>query len=84
MTSSFNTGLSNLSLDPIMSWDYYAMNNGISGGFTNLDYSNYLNDTISSLYDTGDFVNANILDQQQFMLNYCNGFNMNFYDTFFC
>lgn len=84
MSNNFNVGLSNLSLDPAMSWDYYAMNNGISGGFSNLDYSKYLNDTINSLYDLGDFMNANILDQQQFMLNYCNGFNMNFYDTFFC
>ncbi len=84
MSNSFNTGLSNLTLDPAMTWDYYAMNNDISGEFSNLDYSNYLNDTIASLYDAGDFMNANILDQQQFMLNYCNGFNVNFYDTFFC
>lgn len=84
MSNSYSTGLSNLSLGPTMSWDYYAMNNGISGEFTNLDYSNYLNETINCLYDAGDFLNANILDQQQFMLNYCNGFNMNFYDTFFC
>jgi len=84
MGNSFSSGLSNLALDPALSWDNYAMNNGIVGEVSNMDYSNYLTDTISSLYDAGDFVNANILDQQQFMLNYCNGFNMNFYETFFC
>jgi len=84
MENSFNSGLTNLSLDPSMSWDTYAMNNGILGDVSNMDYLNYLNDTINLLYDAGDFVNASILDQQQFMLNYCNGFNMNFYDTFYC
>lgn len=84
MTNSFNTGISNLSLDPALSWDTYAMNNGILGDVSNLDYSNYLNDTVQSLYATGDFLNAGILDQQQFMMDYCNGYNINFYETFYC
>lgn len=84
MGNSFNLGLTNLSLDPSISWNTYAMNNGIFGDVSNMDYSNYLNDTINLLYDAGDFVNASILDQQQFMLNYCDSFNMNFYDTFYC
>lgn len=84
MSNSFNTGLTNLNLDPALSWDTYAMNNGIFGTVSNLDYSNYLNDTVQSLYATGDFLNAGILDQQQFMMDYCNGYNMNFYDTFYC
>lgn len=84
MVNSFNSGIANLNLAPELSWDTYAMNNGIFGEFTNQDYSNYLNDTITNLYSMGDFGNASILDQQQFMLNYCNGYNMNFYDTFIC
>lgn len=84
MSNSFNTGLTNLNLDPALSWDTYAMNNGIFGDVSNLDYSNYLNDTVQSLYATGDFLNAGILDQQQFMMDYCNGYNINFYDTFYC
>ena len=84
MANSFNNGIANLNIDPALSWDTYAINNGIFGEISNMDYSNYLNDTVQYLYATGDFYNAGILDQQQFMLNYCNGFNMNFYDTFFC
>lgn len=83
LSDSFNAGLSNLTIDPETSWETYAMNNGIMGEVYNSDYSHYLNDTISSLCDTGDFVNANILEQQQFMLSYCEEFNMNFYDTFY-
>ena len=82
MVNNFNIGLSNLTLDSNMSWDNYAMRNGIFGEVSNIDYSNYLNDTINSLYEVGDFENASILDQQQFMLNYCNEYNINFYDTF--
>lgn len=84
MSDSLNTGISNLSLDPALSWDAYAMNNGISGEVSNLDYSNYLNDTVQSLYAIGDFQNAGILDQQLFMIDYCNEYNLNFYDTFYC
>ena len=84
MANSFNAGMSNLNIDPALSWNTYATNNGLCGEFSNLDYSNYLNDTIQSLYDAGDFYNASILDQQQFMVDYCNEFNMNFYDTFYC
>lgn len=84
MSHSFNSGISNLNLDPTLSWDTYAINNGIFGNVSNLDYSNYLNDTVQSLYAAGDFYNAGILDQQQFMMNYCNGYNLNFYDTFYC
>lgn len=84
MANSFNTGISNLSIDPALSWDSYAMNNGIFGEFSNIDYSNYLNDTVQSLYANGDFFNAGILNQQQFMMDYCNGYNLNFYDTLYC
>ena len=84
MASSLNSGLTNLNIAPELSWNQYAVNNGLAGGFSNQDYSNYLTDTISDLYDAGDFENASILDQQQFMLNYCNGYNINFYDTFLC
>lgn len=84
MSDSLNTGIGNLSLDPALSWDAYAMNNGISGEVSNLDYSNYLNDTVQSLYAIGDFQNAGILDQQLFMIDYCNEYNLNFYDTFYC
>lgn len=84
MANSFNTGLANLNIDPALSWDYYAAGNGIFGAVSNFDYSNYLNETVQSLYAAGDFYNAGILDQQQFMVDYCNGYNLNFYDTFFC
>lgn len=83
MADSFNTGMANLNLDPSLSWDTYAMNNGIFGGFSNMDYANYLGDTVQTLYAAGDFYNAGILDQQMFMMDYCNGYNLNFYDTFF-
>lgn len=84
MTNSFNAGITNLNLDSALSWDTYAMNNGIFGDVSNIEYSNYLNDTVQSLYVAGDFNNAGILDQQQFMMDYCNGHNLNFYDIFYC
>lgn len=84
MVDRFNTGIANLSIDPAFSWDSYAINNGIVGEFSNVDYSNYINDTIQSLYATGDFFNAGILDQQQLMIDYCNSNNLNFYETFYC
>lgn len=84
IASSLNSRLANLNIPPELSWNQYAVNNGLVGNFSNQDYSNYLTDTISDLYDAGDFENASILDQQQFMLNYCNGYNINFYDTFLC
>ena len=82
MSQSYLTAMAQLNIDPALSWDTYAMNNGLFGEVSNLDYANYLGQTIDTLQMAGDFANAGILDQQQLMLNYCNGYNLNFYDTF--
>lgn len=83
LSNRFNNGISNLELDPALSLDAYVMHNGLLGELSNDDYSTYLNNTVQLLNDTGDFSNAAILDQQQFMLAYCNEHNLNFYDTFY-
>lgn len=82
MGNRFINGMSNLTLDNTLSWDNYALSNGIHDRISNMDYADYLNETINSVQNCGDYLNADILNQQQFILNYCDGFNINFYDTF--
>ena len=69
MCNTFNAGMTQIDLSPDLSWNAYAMNNGIVE-MTNYDYGNYLVDTLSNpMIDmrTLDFCN-----QQMMMLDYCN------------
>lgn len=84
MGASYHHGMETLNVDPAYSWDAYADSHNIFGDFTNEDYSNYLHDTIDALYEAGDYHNASILDQQAHILDYCDGQNISFHDTFFC
>ena len=83
MQTTYDFGLTQIGFNPTNDWDYYAAKNGISM-MTNANYSDFLNHSIADFIDMGDMQSAMYCDQQMMMLDYCNNFGYDFYDTFYC
>lgn len=82
LVNTFNNGMSQLNLQPNMTWDTYATENGLQQ-MTNEYYSDYLNQMMADFNNMHDWHSAMLCDQQMMMLDYCNGNSLNFYDTFY-
>ena len=66
----------------ILETDDYMATNGLSE-MTNIDYYNYLNQTIGSLDPITDMASIDVYNQQLMMLDYCNYNNLDFGTAFY-
>lgn len=82
MCDTLNSGLNHINVNPELSWDDYMATNGLSE-MTNIDYYNYLNQTIGSLDPTTDMASIDVYNQQLMMLDYCNYNNLDFSTAFY-
>lgn len=80
--NTFDYGMTQIHFDPSNDWDHYAEVNNISM-MTNFDYSNFLDQSIADFQMMGDFESVHYCEQQMMMLDYCNHFGFDFYDTFY-
>ena len=83
MQGTYDYGLTQIDFNPMNDWDYYAAMNGIPM-MTNDYYTDFLNQSIMDFTAMGDMQSAMYCEQQMMMLDYCNNFGYNFYDTFYC
>lgn len=82
MCDTLNSGLNHINVNPELSWDDYMATNGLSE-MTNIDYYNYLNQTIGSLDPIIDMASIDVYNQQLMMLDYCNYYNLDFSTAFY-
>lgn len=79
---SFDFGMNQIGFDMSNNWNQYAAVNGLDF-MTNHDYSNFLDQSIMNFQMMGDYNSMAICEQQHMMLDYCNEFGLDFYDTFY-
>ena len=82
MCDTLRSGINHVDLNSELSWDNYMMTNGLSE-MTNIDYFNYLNQTIDSLAPIIDMASIDVYNQQLMMLDYCNYNNLDFSTAFY-
>lgn len=82
MCDTLNSGLNHINVNLELSWDDYMATNGLSE-MTNIDYYNFLNQTIGSLDPIIDMASIDVYNQQLMMLDYCNYYNLDFSTTFY-
>lgn len=82
LANTYNNGMSQLNLQPDMTWDAYAIENGLEQ-MTNENYSDYLNQMMTGFNNMNDCHSALLCDQQMMIVDYCNANSLNFYDTFY-
>ena len=82
MCDTLYSGIKHVDLNSELSWDNYMMTNGLSE-MTNIDYFNYLNQTIDSLDPVIDMASIDVYNQQLMMLDYCNYNNLDFSTAFY-
>lgn len=82
MQNTFNNGLDQTLWDPMASWSQYAETHQLSF-IDNGGYSQFLESSYDDFTAAGDWHNAAFCEQQMRMMDYCDHFDMDFYDTFF-
>ena len=65
-----------------MSWDTFADMNGYDT-ISNDYYEDFLHDSIEYFNAIGDYNSALYCEQQLHILNYCDSYDVDFYDTFY-
>ena len=81
MCETYNNGLNFIDFTSGNGWNDYAAFNDLSM-CSNANYSEFLNQSISDFQVNGDLLSAMYCEQQQMMLDFCNQFGFDFYDTF--
>ena len=66
---------------PDNDWLHYVDMNALSG-FTNMDYGNFLDQSILNFQAMGDIQSAMYCEQQHMMLDLCDHYGFDFYDSF--
>lgn len=80
--NTFDYGISHINFGPENDWNHYAMMHDIPM-MTNIDYANFLDQSILDFQMMGDFDSAAYCGQQHMMLDYCNQYGLDFADTFY-
>ena len=83
MQGTFDYGLTQINFNPMNDWSHYAMMHDIPM-MTNGYYTDFLNQSIFDFSSAGDMQSAMFCEQQMMMMDYCNNFGYDFYDTFYC
>ena len=82
LQGTYDLGLTQIGFNPMNDWDNYAMMHNIPM-MTNEYYNDFLNQSIMDFTAMGDMQSAMYCEQQMMMLDYCNNFGYDFYDTFY-
>lgn len=81
MGTTFNEGMGYINFTPSNDWNHYALMNDIPM-FSNIDYASFLDQSVLDFQAMGDMQSAMYCEQQHMMLDFCDHFGYNFYDTF--
>jgi len=83
LVNTYDLGLPNIAFNPMNDWNHYAFDHHV-GIMTNDLYNDFLTQSIMDFNAIGDIQSAMYCEQQMMMLDYCNHYNYDFYDTFYC
>lgn len=81
MEKTYLDGLNQIAFSPNNDWTHYVDINGIDE-FSNIVYGDFLNQSIVDFSSCNDTQSASYCEQQQMMLDLCNHYGFDFYDTF--
>lgn len=81
MGETFNNGLDFINFTPGNDWNHFVAFNDLSM-LTNMDYANFLDQSIMDFNAIGDLQSVTYCEQQHMMLDFCDHFGFNFCDTF--
>ena len=82
LVNTYYDSINQINFSPEMSWDTFADMNGydtISNGY----HEDFLHDSIDYFNAIGDYNSALYCEQQLHILNYCDSYDVDFYDTFY-
>lgn len=83
MLNSYNYGLERINFTPDISWVSYADEHGYDS-LMNDNYSEFLNSSIDHFNSIGDTDSAMYCQQQLHILDYCDNFDIDFFNSFYC
>lgn len=81
MGGTLDSGMNLIDFTPDNDWMHYADVNGLSG-ISNLDYANFLDQSIADFLSVGDMQSVMYCEQQQMMLDFCDNYGFDFGSTF--
>lgn len=81
MSETFAAGVDMIDFTPDNDWLHYVDMNALSG-FTNMDYGNFLDQSILNFQAMGDIQSAMYCEQQHMMLDLCDHYGFDFNDSF--
>lgn len=82
MVNTYYNSVEQISFTPEMSWDSFADTHGYDC-ITNDYYEDFLCDSIDYFHTMGDYDSAMYCQQQLHILEYCNSYDIDFYDNFY-
>ena len=81
MAHTYNEGMELINFTPDLDWYHYAEMNDISM-ISNMNYSDFLDQSILDFQAMGDPMSAMYCEQQHMMLDFCDQYGLDFHDTF--
>ena len=82
LVNTYYDSINQINFSPEMSWDTFADMNGYDT-ISNDYYEDFLHDSIDYFNAIGDYNSALYCEQQLHILNYCDSYDVDFYDTFY-
>lgn len=82
LINTYYDSINHINFSPDMSWSTFAAANGYDT-ISNDYYGDFLHDSIDYFNTFGDYDSALYCEQQLHILDYCNSFDVDFYDTFY-
>lgn len=82
MLDTYYNSLNQINFSPEMSWDTFANTNGYEM-INNSYYEDFLHNSVDYFNSIGDYNSALYCEQQLHILDYCDCYDVNFYDTFY-
>ena len=82
IVNTYCNGVEQINFTPEMSWNSYAETHSYDT-LTNDNYTDFLHDSIDYFNAIGDNNSALYCEQQLHILDYCQNYNVDFFDTFY-
>lgn len=78
LANTYQNGMNHINISPELSCDSYK-----NVEFSNASYQDFLYSCINDYNDIGDYNSSSYCEQQLHILDYCNSYGIDFYDTFY-
>lgn len=81
MGGTFDMSMNYINFSPTNDWNHFMAENNILS-FSNIEYGQFLDQSILDFQSMGDFQSVMYCEQQHMLLDFCNHYGFSFYDSF--